>query len=506
MEKISSRKNNLFLNRSLRTRLIVPVIVTMFISLCINLVLFKSINTTVGNMEQVYATNIRLGELERLLTEMETSIYQYLNIQNPDALESFREDHATFEIMIQEIDDTITDHPARRMERNIRRLGLSYLELTETAVQAKQDHDVAQYKESFEEIQKIYRYLLEYIRGLDSMRFQANSRNYDVLYQYLRYLEIFMIVVLILVTGFLMFILYAVIGNIIRPLEKLAGKAREVEKGNFGIELEQPDRADEVGTVTMAFNQMITSINAYIQRTRESMELESLLKDAQLKYYQAQINPHFLFNTLNAGLQLAMMEDAERTYAFIENMAAFFRYRLKKNGEASTLKEEIELIDSYMYIMNVRFSNEIHLEKEIDARLLDMQFPGMVLQPLIENALHHGLRDVEWEKRIEFFAGQENGNAEIWITDNGVGMTEEMMQELNSDERIRADMQKDSGNGVGLWNVRERLRLYFEKKDVLRVESDGIGKGTSVIICVPIRRNDSMAEEEKTDVQDSDRG
>jgi sensor histidine kinase YesM len=294
-----------------------------------------------------------------------------------------------------------------------------------------------------------------------------------------------------------MLILYGIIGNIIRPLENLAGKAKEVEKGNFGIALEQPDRTDEVGTVTIAFNQMITSINAYIQRTRESMELENLLKDAQLKYYQAQINPHFLFNTLNAGLQLAMMEDAERTYAFIENMAAFFRYRLKKNGEKSTLNEEIELIDSYMYIMNVRFSNEIHLEKEIDSRLLDMQFPGMVLQPLIENALNHGLRDVEWEKRIEFFAGSENGNAEIWITDNGIGMSKELVEQLNSEKMPLTGQQKDSGNGVGLRNVRERLRLYFEKKDVMRVESDGIGKGTSVIISVPIRKNE---QEEKTHV------
>jgi sensor histidine kinase YesM len=485
------------LNRSLRTKLIVPVIITMFISLCVNLVLFKSINTMIGNMEQVYATNIRLGELERLLTEMETSIYQYLNIQNPDALELFRTDQGTFDTMIQEIDDTITDHPARRMERNIRNLGLSYLELTELAIQAKQNHEVAQYKENFEEIQKIYSYLLEYIRGLDSLRFQANSKNYDVLYQYLRYLEIFTIVVLILVTCCLMLILYGIIGNIIRPLENLAGKAKEVEKGNFGIALEQPDRTDEVGTVTIAFNQMITSINAYIQRTKESMELENLLKDAQLKYYQAQINPHFLFNTLNAGLQLAMMEDAERTYAFIENMAAFFRYRLKKNGEKSTLNEEIELIDSYMYIMNVRFSNEIHLEKEIDSRLLDMQFPGMILQPLIENALNHGLRDMEWEKRIEFFAGSDNGIAEIWITDNGIGMSEELVEQLNSEEMPLTGQQKDSGNGVGLRNVRERLRLYFEKKDVMRVESDGIGKGTSVIISVPIRKNE---QEEKTHV------
>ncbi len=362
-----------FFNRSLRTKLILPVMVTMALSLGINLILFGRINNTVENMDQVYATNIRLSELERLLTEMESHVYQYLNIQSQDALEAFSENRGIFAAMIGEIDDTITDHPARRMERNIRQLAGSYLELTDRAIEAKQNHDVVSYKESFEEIQAVYTYLLAYIRGLDTLRFKANSENYDVLYQYLRYLELFMTAVLARVTCCLTIFLYVIIGTFTRPLEELAGKAREVGKGNFGIALTPPESEDEVGTVTGAFNQMIVSINDYIRRTRESMELEirmkekelameSLLKEAQLKYYQAQINPHFLFNTLNAGQQLAMMEDAERTYAFIENMASFFRYRLKKNGEESTLQEEIGLIDSYMYIMNVRYSNEIHLE------------------------------------------------------------------------------------------------------------------------------------------------
>lgn len=489
------------MNRSLRTKLILPVILTMALSLGINLLLFERINTTVENMDQVYATNIRLSELERLLTDLESSVYQYLNVQSQDALDSYTRNRETFASMIGEIDDTITDHPARRMERNIRNLALSWMELTDSAVDAKQRHDVTSYRESFEEIQTIYSYLLAYTRGLDTLRFKANSENYDVLYQYLRYLEIYMTVVLIGVTCCLMVLLYGIIGTFTRPLERLADKAKEVGKGNFGISLEEPRSEDEVGTVTVAFNQMIVSINDYIRRTRESLELEirmkekelameNLLKDAQLKYYQAQINPHFLFNTLNAGQQLAMMEDAERTYMFMENMASFFRYRLRKNGEDSTLQEEIGLIDSYMYIMNVRFSNEIHLEKEIDARLLDIRFPSMVLQPVIENALNHGLRGVEWEKRIWFYVGQENKEAVIRIRDNGIGMTKEVVDMLNTGDFHHSEGENDGGNGVGLSNVRERLRLYFDRADVMKVESGGEGEGTQVTIRVPILRTD----------------
>ncbi len=492
-------------DQSLRIKLILPVMITMAVSLGVNLLLFGRIDTTVENMDQVYITNIRLSELESLLTEMDESIYQYLNIRSQEALQTFLGARGQFEVMIGEIDDTITDHPARRMERNIRSLAFSYLDLADSAMIAKQDHDVASYKESFEEMQKVYTYLLATLRGLDTLRFKANSENYDVLYQYLRYLEIFMVAVLIGVACCLMVLLYVIIGSVTRPLEKLAQKAKEVGKGNFEIVLEEPEGMDEVGTVTMAFNQMIVSINDHIKRTREAMEteirlkereltMESLLKDAQLRYYQAQIDPHFLFNTLNAGQQLAMMEDAERTYDFIENMAAFFRYRLQKNGEASTLREEIGLIDSYMYIMNVRYSNEIHLEKEIDPRILDFLFPGMVLQPLIENALRHGLGEVDWEKRIWFQARLSDGHVSIRIRDNGAGISRELLKELNEGSAGRPVEESRQGNGVGLFNVRERLRLYFDRTDVMTIESDGRWKGTQIAIRVPVRRDERKGD------------
>ena len=131
-----------------------------------------------------------------------------------------------------------------------------------------------------------------------------------------------------------------------------------------------------------------------IQQSLKEKELmmEAHLKDAQLKYLQAQINPHFLFNTLNAGAQLAMMEGADRTYDYVQNVAEFFRYNVKKGNETVTVREEIELVDNYIYILNVRFSGEIHYEKKIEESLLSIQMPGMILQPVVENCVNHGIR------------------------------------------------------------------------------------------------------------------
>ena len=166
-------------------------------------------------------------------------------------------------------------------------------------------------------------------------------------------------------------------GEIISPLKDLAVTADEVAGGNFDTELLQVQSEDEIGVVTGAFNQMLISIRQYLESLRESMEIrrslmekellmEAHLKDAQLKYLQAQINPHFLFNTLNAGAQLAMMEGADRTYEYVQNVAEFFRYNVKKSNDIVTVREELELVDHYIYILNVRFSGDIHYGKEIE--------------------------------------------------------------------------------------------------------------------------------------------
>lgn len=505
MEKHRFWKSKYFSNQSLRTKLILPVIITMAVSLGINLLLFGRIDTIVKNMDQVYATNIRLGELEGLLTELESNVYQYLNIQSQEALEAFERNRNVFEAMVEEIDDTITDHPARRMERNIRSLALSWLELTDEAIQAKKRHDVTSYKASYEEIQKLYTYLQAYIRGLDDLRFKANSENYDVLYRYLRYLEVFMIAVLIGVTCCLMALLYRMIGTFTRPLEKLAGKAKEVGRGNFGISLEEPESGDEVGTVTVAFNQMIASINDYIRRIRESMEMEirmkerelameNLLKDAQLKYYQAQINPHFLFNTLNAGAQLAMMEGADRTYDYIQNVADFFRYNVKKGNDIVTLREELELIDHYIYILNVRFSGDIHYEKEISEDLLDCAVPSMILQPIVENCVNHGIREMSGEGRIwlKVYHGEED-TLVISIRDNGIGMDAEIIEKLKNGT-YHEKRQSSGSNGIAMGNVIARLKLFTQNEDVMTIRSDGRNQGTEVILYLPVK------EREKADV------
>ena len=282
---------------------------------------------------------------------------------------------------------------------------------------------------------------------------------------------------------------------ITEPLKLLAATANEVAQGNFEVQQLPVEHMDEVGIVTGAFNQMVTSIRTYIEQLRETMERENQLKereflmqnhlkDAQLKYLQAQINPHFLFNTLNAGAQLAMMEDAEKTQQFLLNVSEFFRYNVRKDDTPVTLGEEIRLVDNYVYILNVRFSGEILFEKDVDESLYHIPVPGMILQPLVENAVNYGIRNIDWKGRIELTVCKKNDRISISVWDNGAGMTKERIEQVLSGELPEETSASDS-NGVGVRNVIERLKLFFDDQAQMDIYSEGLNMGTEFVITIP---------------------
>lgn len=280
-----------------------------------------------------------------------------------------------------------------------------------------------------------------------------------------------------------------------RPLKILSRRAKEVTAGDLSVDIPVFRTGDEVESLSKAFDKMMGSIREYVEAQRLSMEKENemrenelktqtLLKDAQLKYLQSQINPHFLFNTLNAGMQLAMIEDADKTALFIENMAEFFRYNLSRINEDATLADEIQLVDHYIYILNVRFAGDIHYKKEIEPGLEKVLVPSMILQPLVENAVQYGIRGVEWEGWVTLRIWQEAGTVYIEVADNGRGMSRELIERVLQGENVK-NRKNSKSNGIGIYNVLERLQMYYTTEDVLEIKSDGEGKGTQFMLKIP---------------------
>ena len=482
-------------NATIQGKLIFAFILTTMVLLFVNFYIYYNINLMVMNLNKIYMSNVELNELLDSLDDVQDSMTEYLNTKTSDSMETYYRSQGKYQNNIQKLNDHITSNNQGLMEKTIKNMSLEYLNLTDKTIEAKRGRNVEKYKGYYDNAQNLYGYIYTYINSLNSEQFKDNSNQYKEFYKSVYAMERACSILLIVIAFCNVLLIILFTRNITEPLRHLAQTANSVAGGNLDIGLLSVDSDDEIGVVSNAFNKMLISIREYIEKLTTSMEKERLmkenelkmethLKDAKLKYLQAQINPHFLFNTLNAGAQLAMMDGSDRTYEYIQNVAQFFRYNIKKDNEIVTIHDEIDLIDNYIYILNVRFSGEIHFEKNIDESLISCKIPSMILQPIVENAINYGIRDIPWEGIITLSVTKEENQICISIKDNGIGMTQDKVDKIISTKLKTSDIKNDS-NGIGLDNVIARLKIFYNKEDIFEIFSEGEDMGTNVLIHIP---------------------
>ena len=479
-----------FRNLPLRIKMAgISLSVNMLVFL-INIVLLLAMNNMSDKIDTVYTANLQLNEISSALNDVQDSMTEYLDTKTSDSLENYYLSSQTFTELIENLEENITESRQGRMERSIKSMAEKYLDEVGQTIDAKRGRNVEKYRTRYEEATRLYGYINTYIYSLNNEQFKENTENYREMLSAFGRFEVAGNVIMIVVIFTTTLLILRLTTSVIRPLRALTVSANSVAKGDFGISTLPVNSTDEIGIVTKAYNKMIVSIQDYIEKIRQSAEterelkekelmMETHLKDAQLKYLQAQINPHFLFNTLNAGAQLAMMEGADRTYEYVQVMSEFFRYNVKNASRTVTIGEELELVDNYIYILNVRFSGEIHYEKKIDQSLNDVEMPSMILQPIVENCVKHGIREMMGEGKIKMSVYALDDTACIRIEDNGAGMDEETIESLKNGNP--APGKKDS-NGIGMDNVYARLKLFCGSDDCFSIESEGAGKGSRFTI------------------------
>lgn len=478
-------------NLSLRIKLTGISLMVNLIVFVFNIVLLAGVNMMSNRIEEVYQVNLQLNELSASLRSVQDNMTEYLNAKTSDSLENYYVSAQDYEDRISLLSTKIKDSSLSRMERSIKAMSFDYLEEVDETIEAKRGRNVEKYRSRYESATKLYGYISTYIYSVNNEQFKENSMTYREMLKAFKLFETVGTGVMIAVIILNAVLIMRLTTEITRPLTSLTEVANEVSRGNFDVASLPVESKDEVGVVTGAFNEMVVSIQSYIETVRQNAEMEkehkekelkmeAHLKDAQLKYLQAQINPHFLFNTLNAGAQLAMMEGADRTYEYVQVMAEFFRYNVKKGFNTVTIKEEIELVDNYIYILNVRFSGDIHYEKEIDNSLLDVHMPSMILQPIVENCVNHGIRENMDVGTITLKVYAMDNTACISIEDNGKGMDEETAEHILKGTLPKSD--KKGSNGIGMDNVLARLRLFEGVEDVMSIVSEGKDRGTRFTI------------------------
>lgn len=253
-----------------------------------------------------------------------------------------------------------------------------------------------------------------------------------------------------------------------------------------------PTGTDEITDLGNSFNIMIDKIRMLLD---QSIQEQHVLKKAELRALQAQINPHFLYNTLDSILWLAEAGRKEQVVSIVMALSRFFRISLSKGRDWITIEEELEHLRSYLIIQQIRYRDILDYELKVDPAIYSCPILKMVLQPIVENALYHGLKHKR-ERGMIRITGYFSGGKDIILVveDNGIGIPEPKLDKLRNELKllhIPEATGKEVSGGYGLHNVHQRLRLYYGES--YGVQIDSVEKsGTTVAICIPVRLEEAM--------------
>lgn len=269
--------------------------------------------------------------------------------------------------------------------------------------------------------------------------------------------------------------------RITKPLGHLDKVVKQVQTGDLTVRAEVKSH-DEIGKFSRSLNQMIERINGMIEEVRNTQRRK---RQAELAMLQAQINPHFLFNVLNS-IRMKVLKFGDKDSAImIQSLSKLLRGTIDNNHDMITVADEISLISDYVHLMNMRQKHKVNLLKEMDQPSTEVMIPRFILQPLIENAIIHGFH--QSNGRILLKTRVEEGELEILIQDNGIGMDPETLEKVQK-SFIKPKVKYKSNKGlssIGLANVYERLHLTFPLRPSMEIRSQ-IGEGTTISIKIPL--------------------
>lgn len=274
------------------------------------------------------------------------------------------------------------------------------------------------------------------------------------------------------------------------PLHKLELSARRIASGDFKGPDVPLETKDELRFLTRTFNTMKHQISGLIEEIKEKHEMDRLLKEMELKSLQNQINPHFLFNTLNTISNTAFLEEADDTRTLIEATARMMRHNLKNHSDPILISEEVSVIKDYLYILEKRFGSRINYHIDADPAALDTKIPSQLIQPLIENAFSHGIEPLAEGGTIALSIKKNGQVINIVVADDGKGMDEATRLAILDGAELPGPKSKQS-NGIGLHNVKRRLELHYRVTGLFDIESRP-GEGTEIIITCPAAKTERV--------------
>ena len=268
-----------------------------------------------------------------------------------------------------------------------------------------------------------------------------------------------------------------IVSGILQPIRQLNSVTEKIAQGDFNARA-QVNSDDEVAELAVSFNKMAGNMQSLIDKVKED---ERKMRKADLRLLQEQIQPHFLYNTLDTIVWLIESNEPDEAVTMVVTLSDFFREILSKGKEFISIMEEEKHISSYLQIQEMRYRDILEYDIQLDQVIYKYQILKLTLQPVVENALYHGIKYKRAKGCIHIHGEKEGDIIRLTVRDDGVGMDEEELAQLR--QQIEKPCQ-ETEKGFGLANVNERIHMYFGYEYGMKIESEK-GKGTTVEIVIP---------------------
>ena len=267
--------------------------------------------------------------------------------------------------------------------------------------------------------------------------------------------------------------------SITLPIQKLRDSMKKVQEGDFSVSDVVVDSKNEIGSLTKSFDVMTHRIHELMEQNVHEQEEN---RKSELKALQSQINPHFLYNTLDSIIWMAEGKKNEEVVLMTASLARLLRQSISNEDEVVPIANEVEYARGYLTIQKMRYKDKLEFQIEVDSSILYIPLIKLVLQPIIENAIYHGLKYKESKGLLIVKGFMKDGNAVLQVIDDGVGMDEETLAHIYDKHKVNYH-----SNGVGVYNVQKRLKLYYGEDYGITYTSE-LGKGTTATITIPGRQ------------------
>lgn len=483
---------------SLKSRFIIFaifIIIPIATSNIVSLIIGRKIN---GNYNIMLSKMSTTNEIKSLINDSFNNFTKYIQANSYDSRKLYESNYTKAikdVVMLQ----SNSDIESRYILRDLLNTLNTYKDSGDSTIDIYDKHGgIDTYYSDYINAKEVLSYCNTFISKLSDSYLNYNNEVYTKLKE--KEKVIYKILSVYIITALLISIINTIffIKNILDKLRELVDTSKKVSSGDFTYVEGKKTYIYELDILSEAFSSMIKHIKKHITSLKETAELERRLRDeemtllkyqnalklSQLKILQSQINPHFLFNTLNCINQAAIMENAEKTESLIKSVAGILRYSLSMMNRNATLEEEVNVVRQYMYIQESRYEDRVKFNLGVKTDLGKIMVPGMTLQPFVENAFIHGIEPKEEGGVININIYESGNFCIVLIEDSGCGIDQETLNKITSEDYEQEHIGHTTG--MGIKSVVKRLELMYDEKDIFSIESTK-GLGTKIYLKIPIK-------------------